>query len=121
MMFTTCLWTMIPNGLCRGGVDQNISVGKRFRKDTEMEMTPAKRLQHMVCNSAREFSDEEIIAMSMCADAWNDMQSNKVSEKWQSDFDRAWDSCDILRRDTTEMAARSWYTKGRVAESCARG
>ena len=37
MMFTTCSWTMIPNGLCRGGVDQNISVGKRFRKDTEME------------------------------------------------------------------------------------
>lgn len=37
-------------------------------------MTPAKRLQHMVCNSGREFSDDEVIAMSLCADAWNDMQ-----------------------------------------------
>lgn len=37
-------------------------------------MTPAKRLQHMVCNSDREFSDDEVVAMSLCADAWNDMQ-----------------------------------------------
>ena len=37
-------------------------------------MTPAKRLQHMVCNSEREFSDDEVVAMSLCADAWNDMQ-----------------------------------------------
>ena len=44
MMFTTCSWMMTPNGLCRGGVGQNISAGKRFRKDTQMEMTPEKRL-----------------------------------------------------------------------------
>lgn len=37
-------------------------------------MTPAKRLQHMACNSDREFSDDEVVAMSLCADAWNDMQ-----------------------------------------------
>lgn len=35
---------------------------------------------------------------------------------WQAEFDRAWDSCDVLRKETSEMAARSWYTKGRVAE-----
>ena len=36
MTYTTCLWTTIPNGLCRGGVDQSILVGKRFKKDTDM-------------------------------------------------------------------------------------
>ena len=37
-------------------------------------MTPAKRLQYMACDSGREFSDDEVVAMSLCADAWNDMQ-----------------------------------------------
>lgn len=39
-------------------------------------------------------------------------------QDWQGDFNRAWDSCDVLRRDTTEYAARCWYTKGRVAQEC---
>lgn len=45
MMFTTCLWTTIPNGLCRDGVGQNTSVGRRFRKDTDMEMNEKLKLQ----------------------------------------------------------------------------
>jgi len=38
---------------------------------------------------------------------------------WQKDFDAAWIRCEILQKDTTQMAARSWYTKGRVNQSVA--
>lgn len=44
-------------------------------------MTPAKRLQHMVCNSDREYSDDEVIAMSLCADAWNDINALRAENK----------------------------------------
>lgn len=50
MTFTTCSWMTIPNGLCRSGVCQNILVGKRFKKDTEMES-----IYNNGCNHSWEF------------------------------------------------------------------
>lgn len=70
----------------------------------------AQNLAHMM---------NDLCTAQALASKYKDYNAKTKSDKWQSDFDRAWDSCEVLRRDTSEMAARSWYTKGRVAECCA--